>query len=302
MSEYQTVKIKTIRLSAFLSVINAIKDNIEIREIDYGKYNQQYLTSYDRAKLFGESLSKRINDMSRSINNIPCNNDSQLQTAIVNLSRALALYDTLNDEKYLIMGAITERILSVEDRKMLNTAKKLLESKNISGVSAMQDVSAGLLKRLSDAARYSHLQVINAEKRVIIEKTLVSLEAMGYQTKSKTIGCEIIARGKKKDISIVAQLDENNDLHIDMAGFQGSACKAELVKLNEELKKHGIDIEIHNSVHHGKKDGGGLAKDISRELPIEFEPVINHNRKATSKFDPVRHIRKMSAMLVRVNR
>jgi hypothetical protein len=221
---------------------------------------------------------------------------------VTNFSRALSLQDALKEDKYALMGSIADVSLSANDQKTLSTARTLFSTGNIDRLSSLQGDSERLLRRLSDAAKNAHVELTRAERNVITEMTLESLTTLGYQTKSKLRGTDILVRGGKKDLSIVAHINTNNELHIDMAGFEGGACKAELARLNEELTRRGIGMEIKSSIHHGKKDGGILAQDIAKELPIEFNPLIESAAKVAKAANAVQHMRKMSNLLGKVRR
>ena len=137
-----------------------------------------------------------------------------------------------------------------------------------------------------------------ASDAVVSEMVLRSLAEMGYEARVKERENDLLIRGRQEDLSIAMRVTENNELHMDMAGFTAGSCTGELDHINEVLRKHGIDCETIERVHHGKKEGGLLAEEVIREIPFSFNPLEPQATKSGQRGK----LLKLSALRQRIKR
>jgi hypothetical protein len=278
MSNYQITRIPKMRLRS----LEAIKGKLDMRELSCSDVNFEHITSQERIMSLGESISRHLHTLNKDVNKLKGTNQ-QIHRTIGVISKAISTRRALSEERHILLQSLVTRTLSSKDIVTLNSSIEFLKTGNLIRLATMQAEADNLLQKLSKTVKTAHLKLAAAEKEVLAEKTIESLTSIGYQVKSKSIGNELLIRGKKQDLSIAAQITKNGELHIDMAGFEGGACKGELDRLNEELLKQGIGFEITDRVYHGKKEGGVLAQKIKKEITIEFNPLQSTIDKAGNK-------------------
>jgi hypothetical protein len=120
--------------------------------------------------------------------------------------------------------------------------------------------------------------------------TIKSLKAIGYQVRVKSIGSNLLIRGKKQDLSIAAQVTQKGELHIDMAGFEGDLCTKELDRLKDELSRYGIEFELIKRKYHGKKDGGVLAQSAEKEIPFDSNALQNNTKEKSIRNQRIKQL------------
>ncbi len=278
MSNYQVTKVPKMRLRS----LEEIKKKLDIRELSCSHVNFEHITSEGRIRSLGESISQHLQTLNEYVNQLKGANQ-QIHRTIDVICKAISTKEALSEERHILLQALVTRELSSKDVVMLNSSIEYLKTGNLVRLATIQTEAENLLQKLSKAVKSAHIRLETAEKEVLAEKTIKSLTAIGYQVKSKSMGNELLIRGEKKDLSIAAQITRNGELHIDMAGFEGEACKEELDRLNRELLRQGIEFEMAHRVHHAKKEGGSLAQRIKKEIPIEFNTLQRFIAKGGNK-------------------
>lgn len=292
MSEYQIIRVPRLRLKSILEV----KEKLNMKELSCLSESFEYLTSVERVRSLGESISSYLKTSSKDLNILSATN-TQIGETINIITKAISLEKALSEERHLILNSMTTRILSSKDMIMLNNLKESIKTGNTLRLSSMQSVAEKLIQRLTEAVKSAHQRLEEVEREVIVENTIESFKAIGYQVKRKPVGSDLLIRGKKRDLSIAALITQKGELHIDMAGFDGGACRDEMNRVSEELLKRGIDFEVIKRQYHGKKGGGVLSQKVEREISFEFNPLqrILVKEKSGEKYNrrimQLRHLR-----------
>ncbi|MEW6418372.1 MAG: hypothetical protein AB1480_09660 [Nitrospirota bacterium] len=291
MSEYQIIRVPRLRLRSLL----AIKEKLDMKELSCLNVDFEYLTSQERTRSLGESISRYLRVSSQDSNKLRETNP-QIRRTIDFMSKAISLEKALSEEKHLLLHSMVTRTLSSKDMITLNNSKEFLKTGNMIRLSTMKVDAENLLQKLTEAVKSAHQKLEEAEREVLAEKTIESLTAIGYRVKSKPVGADLLIRGKKQDLSIAAQITQKGELHIDMAGFEGGLCRKELNRLNGELSNRGIDFEVIKRQYHGKKGGGVLAQRAEKEISVEFNPLQrilvkeNSREKRNRRIMQLRHL------------
>lgn len=270
MSEYSSTR---ARLT--LRSLDELKERLGMREISC---DVRYLASDERISSLGKVISRNMEGFAAT-NPAACSKKNVME----NLTKAASLKDALEEKEFVFLREAAGRMISARDLGTIDEAKGLMKTGDVAHLSAMEGDIASVLANLSSAVRQAHSVLTATEKKVVSEMALRSLAEMGYEARIKERGNELLIRGIREDLSIAMRVTEKNELNMDMAGFTGGSCTGELDRLNETLRKHGIDCETIERVHHGKKEGGVLAQEVIREVPFSFNPletkVVKNNQR-----------------------
>ncbi len=265
MSTYTSASIPVLALVS----LAAVAGRLALRSANRGK-SAEHLTAKKRARAFGESLHRNLNGL-RARSGAKASPRAAPQPAA--WEKAVGLSRSLSEPRFAMMKELVDRRLSVTERRIVDSALSAHANRESGGLAALRGEADALFAKLNEAVKSAHLELMQAEQEVIAEKTGESLRTLGYEVKSKSRAAGALIRGKKRDVSIAAEISEGGELQIDMAGFEDGACRQELSALRDELQKQGINIEAAHSVFHGKKEGGVLARQAERELASEFNPL-----------------------------
>lgn len=285
MSTYQRAKVRKLRLRS----LEDIKARLDIRELSSANFPTECLTTNERVNALGESISCHLSALNITIKELQRNNPLTSGT-VEAVAKVVSLHEALAEDKQLLLQTLVNRTLSSKDIDTIHLASNYLRTGDVIGLSMISTGVEALLNKMNSGVRTAHSEITKAETEVLSEKMVESLTAMGYQVKSKTRGGERLIRGKKKDLSVAARIT-GGELSTDMAGFEGGACKDELKRLNEELSRKGVVFGDIHSEYHGKRDGGVLAQEASKEIPFEFNPL---QEKASS--DSKEHVKRLMGL------
>lgn len=125
-------------------------------------------------------------------------------------------------------------------------------------------------------------KIARVEKDILKNKVLESLEELGYSTRKKVSTGNVLIKGENGDRFVAATINKNNELHIDIAGFEGNSCSNDINLIHSKLNEKGIEIDIKKQIFHGKKEGGVLAQSIKKEFAHTIN-IIDTITKTGSK-------------------
>lgn len=136
--------------------------------------------------------------------------------------------------------------------------------------------ATALQDRIEQLAISVHKDLLQAEKRITLEVVSETLADLGYQLENRGDAL----RAKHGQTGIYAEVDESGRLDLDTSGFTGTACLAELQRVEAELTRRGLVLEKKAVDHHEKPEGGVLAQKLDRVFPRDFvKPVVQKGKK-----------------------
>jgi len=290
MSTFQLARVPKLRLSS----LDDVKAKLGLSKIiDYS----EHLTCKDRALALGEQIKKHLLTLDSKIEKLDSVKLGIPEHSLETLRRAVSLQEALNGQGFSLLRTVVERKLSQEGHtetlNIIHEAHKLLETSRWDGLEKIQPKLEDALSCLTKLTQEAHTDLSKIEIDVLTHKTTESLTALGYQVKRKVNKGGVLMRGIKKDLSIAAHVTSEGELHIDLAGFEGASCKWELERLNEELKKRGIQLEIRSSLYHGKKGGGVLAQEAEQNLPRDINPPQAVKHQKSNRRHHLNNLRRM---------
>lgn len=239
----------------------------------------RYLACDERISSLGNAISRDMEDLA-----VKVPGDISDRNLLADLAKAASLKSALEEQEFVFLREAAQKYVCTRDLRTIEQARELANTGNVNSLSTMKGDIASALANLSSAVCRAHSELANVEMKVVTDAALCSLTEMGYETCVKERDNDLLIRGVQKDLSIAMRVTEKNELHMDMAGFAGNSCTGELDRLYEALEKHGIDCEVIERHHHGKQEGGGLAREVIREVPFSFnplEPRVNRDQRGT---------------------
>lgn len=286
MSEYQVAMVPKLMLLS----MDLLRPRLGLKALNFDNMQAELLTTGERSKAFGESLSRRITENQNSLFNSSAK-IAGLAKQFDAVVKTVSIAEALTESRFALLNEMAQNSLSSSEKELISKAKGALKAGNAARLSSIADAINPIFDKLNERLRESHLRLKAAERDYIKEGAVKSLEALGYTTRIKERSGDMLVRGTKEGLSVAVQMTEG-EVHIDMAGFEGGRCKVEMDRINQELSKHGIVFEIKKREHHGKKEGGVLAQAAEREFLPEFNPLNEQPANQKTKINQGRNLLK----------
>lgn len=256
MSTYEVISTPKYRLKT----IDEVRAGLNMQNTDRPVV---HFTKEERENRFVNSINLFIKDFkknSKAISNLKSD-------TIDSLSRLHGLTEAIKTNKNdTLSGYLIENHSGILKKNEL-----LLENIKNTGLSEKRNLIDAVLinNNLNELKNlYSEVnnKITSVEKEILKNKVLESLEELGYSTKKKVSTGNVLIKGESGDRFVAATINKNNELHIDIAGFEGNSCSNDINMIHSKLNEKGIDIDIKKQIYHGKKEGGVLAQSIQKEF------------------------------------
>lgn len=290
MSEYQVASVPKLMLLS----MELLRPRLGLKALNFENMQAELLTTGERTKAFGESLSRRITENHNSLHNTSAK-IAGLSKQFDTIVKTVSITETLTESRFSLLNEMAHSSLSSGEKELISKAKVALNAGDASRLSVIATDLNPIFEKLNERLRESHQRLKTAERDYIAEGTVKSLETLGYTTRIKERSHDMLVRGSKEGLSVAVQMTEG-EVHIDMAGFEGGRCRAELERLNLELSKQGIVFEIKKREHHGRKEGGVLAQAAEKEFQPEFNPLNEQPVNQGTKMNLSRNLLKATQL------
>jgi len=133
-------------------------------------------------------------------------------------------------------------------------------------------------KRLEKLSVNTQKGLCQVERDVMTDAVTSSLCDLGYSIETR--GNALKATSGLN--CIWASTNKFGELSLDLSGFSGLSCMKETVKVENELKKHGIILNRLSSRPHNKPEGGKLVKKLRPMFP-EFKKITGSKAQIESR-------------------
>jgi len=270
MSQYESISVPKYKFKR----VNEVAFALGIRPIQASNVHH---TKKERESTFIKSIAQNAKLFISQINT-SCN---KLSDSTINKSmRLFALKKSLMSDDNTIVKevVIKENILDNTPEQLINKINILNSSSPITDIQYFDKVLSDELEKTTKAIHDANIKISFVENEILKKETIISLKGLGYKVKEYTIGNEILIRGIKNDLSIVAQIDKYNEMQVDMGGFEGNSCVTELKKFHVALKDRGIEIDVNHSEVHDKKAG-----PLTLHIEKKFNEIENRHKTKFKK-------------------
>jgi hypothetical protein len=146
----------------------------------------------------------------------------------------------------------------------------------------------------------AHQRLLNAEKTTIAVQAGNALVDLGYEVKIARVKRNVALVGRRGQQVMAMVLQPDSRIQLDMAGFEGSACERDTMRLLAKLRENGLVVAEVNLIRHGRFTGGPWIHKAQRQgKPLEvamaelLDPVA---QAGTSKGSPP--VRRSSSLSV----
>jgi len=225
MSEYQEVTVERIALAPARETAR----RLALNENHMSSIGTGVIAAAGLGLALGRSVATW---MAKNSNRLDLGNrGTRLATGAPELLQVASVAHALGESDHALLGALTFRRLSTEDRNLLDRAKGGVPSSRPPLLSQREALE--LRDRLGEAVRAAHEELGAAEREVVVEKTVSALSTLGYETRIKHGSRTILVRGRRRDLSVAAEVNaRTGQLRIDMGGFEHGTCSVELDRLH----------------------------------------------------------------------
>ena len=134
-------------------------------------------------------------------------------------------------------------------------------------------------KLLASGLKEVHTRLAQAQHRFVVDSAVKSLQEMGYQIQSarSSHGSWTALWATKGAQAIAVVVSPKSQLMMDMVGWEGTRCQAELLAFRQRMAKRGIQFREGRRYHHGRREGGLLIQEaakVSRENRLSFPQAL----------------------------
>lgn len=288
MSTYEVISTPKYRLKT----IDEVRAGLSMHNSDRPVV---HFTKEERENRFLNSINLFIKDFKKNNKHL-----SNLKSdTIDSISRLYGLTEAIKVDRYDTLSSYVHENHS----EILEKNELLLENIKNTGFSENRNsVDTVIINKNLNELKNLYVDVNNkissVEKDILKNKVLESLEELGYSTRNMVSTGTVLIKGESGDRFVAATINKKNELHIDIAGFEGNTCSNDINLIHSKLNEKGIDIDIKKQIYHGKKEGGVLAQSIQKEF-AQSSNIIDTITKTGSK---LKKKLKFNSMKTKINR
>ena len=221
--------------------------------------------AYSTEDLVGRCLSQSIRQLTslhtvNLMSQFPCLPQPFAHT----MANTQALLESIQNQPILRLGA--ERLRANEWMKaqsLLATAQKQLRKADVNDALCSVRQAQSLLKSVLKDVQ-THLY--RAQHEFVVSSVKKSLEELGYQVKSarSAIGSWTALWATKGGNAIGVVVSPQSRITLDMLGWEGTSCQAELYAFCQKMEEKGIHFQEGKRYLHGRRDGGILLQNAAK--------------------------------------
>ncbi len=215
------------------------------------------------------------------------------------IAKAQGLLKALEENPVLRLGmhSLTQNRSQLHKAQgLLSNARHLLETGSVRESARFAEQAQSLLV---NGLQTLHDRLAEAQHRFVVQAAKESLRSLGYQWQAaQREGWTAIwaARGAK---GIAVLVSPDNELTIDMLGWEGTACQGELNEFLKALQERGVSFSSGRRFPHGRREGGVLLQGAlriarTRRLPLPQALLI----AAEPRLAPQRSTQRLLAALL----
>lgn len=217
--------------------------------------------------LVGKCLSQSVHQLtSLYAVNLLSQFPSLTQPFARTLANTQALLQSIQSQPILRLGA--ERLKANEWAKaqsLLATAQKQLRTADVNDALHSVRQAQSLLKLVLKEVRTN---LHRAQHEFVVSSVTKSLEELGYQVKSAN---SVIGSGSwtaiwatKGGNAIGVVVSPQSQITLDMIGWEGTSCQAELYAFRQKVEEKGIHFQDGKRYLHGRREGGILLQNAAK--------------------------------------
>lgn len=184
------------------------------------------------------------------------------------LAHTQALLQSIRNQSLVRVGI--ERLKATEWETAQNllaaTQQQLQRGKVTEAINSARQAQ----RLLRSGLREVQTRLSDAQHNYVASSAMQVLREMGYQVQiaRSSIGSwtSIWATKGGKVIGVV--ISPQSQVAVDMMGWEGTSCQAELIGFREGMKKRGIQFREGKRYLHGRREGGALLQQAIKMVKI----------------------------------
>ncbi|MEM2446364.1 MAG: hypothetical protein QW734_06870 [Candidatus Bathyarchaeia archaeon] len=180
------------------------------------------------------------------------------------LAHTKALLESIRTQPLVRIGI--ERLKATEWETAQNfwaiTEQRLRRSEVTEAVNSAQRVR----RLLSSGLKEVQNRLSNAQHNYVASSAIQVLREMGYQVQvaRSSVGSWTSVWATKGGKAIGVVISPQSQMTVDMMGWEGTSCQAELISFRERMKKRGIQFREGKRYLHRRREGGALLQQASK--------------------------------------
>jgi uncharacterized membrane protein len=134
---------------------------------------------------------------------------------------------------------------------------------------------------LESGLREVHTRLAEAQHQIVVDSTIRSLREMGYKVHTQStcspVGSWTALWATKGAKAIAVVVSPKSQLMMDMIGWEGTTCQAELIAFRQRMTQKGVQFREGRRYSHGRREGGLLIQEaakVARENRMSFPQAL----------------------------
>jgi hypothetical protein len=229
-----------------------------------------------------EELLRQVRISTRQLASVHLNALSQQfpklpKTHLQPLANAQALLQSIKNQPLLSFG-----MQKVKPQEWETAQRLLVDAQHQWQRGGLTDAvkSARQAQRLlASGLREVHTRLAEAQHQIVVNSTIRSLREMGYKVQSarSSVGSWTALWATKGAKAIAVVVSPKSQLMMDMIGWEGTTCQAELIAFRQRMTQKGVQFREGRRYSHGRREGGLLIQEaakVARENRVPFTQAL----------------------------
>jgi len=256
-------------VAAAFSVI--VEDTARLFDFSAPAYSAEELLRQVRVST-RQLASAHLNALSQQFPKLP-------KTHLQPLANAQALLQSIKNQSLLSFG-----MQKVKPQEWETAQRLLVDAQHQWQRGGLTDAvkSARQAQRLLESGlREVHTRLAEAQHQIVVNSTKESLREMGYkvhiQSACSSVGSWTALWATKGAKAIAVVVSPKSQLMMDMIGWEGTTCQAELIAFRQRMTQKGVQFREGRRYSHGRREGGLLIQEaakVARENRMSFPQAL----------------------------
>jgi hypothetical protein len=231
-----------------------------------------------------EELLRQVRISTRQLASVHLNALSQQfpklpKTHLQPLANAQALLQSIKNQPLLSFG-----MQKVKPQEWETAQRLLVDAQHQWQRGGLTDAvkSARQAQRLLESGlREVHTRLAEAQHQIVVDSTIRSLREMGYKVHTQStcspVGSWTALWATKGAKAIAVVVSPKSQLMMDMIGWEGTTCQAELIAFRQRMTQKGVQFREGRRYSHGRREGGLLIQEaakVARENRMSFPQAL----------------------------
>ena len=280
MSEMVSYTPTVLTGAAALEAICKTSDLCGVEDEDLRRQLQveEWMTSQEREAQLRQSFHDKLKALGQTHSNYSANSGDNADRILRLCAMSSSLLESGN------IKAITSKKCNRELEDIHRQTQEMVHT--LKGETTLSNDLLPLLQiresRVCQIAEKALGQINEIETKIIqhtLDKTFLTL---GYKVTKR----DSAIRATKGTTTVWLEMDDKTNIHMDVSGFSGLSCMAEISKIEKEFYDKGLVLNRRGHFH-GDEEGGSIAKRVQQIFtpppPVKISTPIAKQKSQSKK-------------------